>query len=119
MHVRVVELMVAGVRRPREECLADSGTIGTLSIGDIPIGTAEKRPLHAAQLWERWGTSARRGLLPPLFDVQVLRITPRGLLLRGFQVGVLSQNRRNFRHPSSSPATSASRSIILPSLWKV
>ena len=34
-------------------------------------------------------------------------------------VGVLSQNRRNFRHPSSSPATSASRSIILPSLWKV
>ncbi len=29
-------------------------------------------------------------------------------------IGVLSQNRRNFRHPSSSPATSASRSIILP-----
>ena len=51
MHVRVVELMVAGVRRPREECLADPGTIGTLSIGDIPIGTAEKRPLHAAQPW--------------------------------------------------------------------
>ncbi|HMU17727.1 MAG TPA: hypothetical protein PKC95_09830, partial [Thauera aminoaromatica] len=86
MHVRVVELMVAGVRRPRQECLADPGTIGTLSIGDIPIGTAEKRPLHAAQLWERWGSSAKRGLLPPLFDVQVLRITPRGLLLRGFQV---------------------------------
>ena len=78
--------MVAGVRRPREECLADPGTIGTLSIGDIPIGTAEKRPLHATQLWERWGTSVRRGLLPPLFDVQVLLITPRGLLLRGFQV---------------------------------
>ena len=93
MHVRVVELMVAGVRRPREECLADPGTIGTLSIGDIPIGTAEKRPLHAAQLWERWGTSARRGLLPPLFDVQVLRITPRGLLLRGFQVD--TSNRPN------------------------
>ena len=95
MHVRVVELMVAGVRRPREECLADPGTIGTLSIGDIPIGTAEKRPLHAAQLWERWGTSARRGLLPPLFDVQVLRITPRGLLLRGFQVGVVSEFGKN------------------------
>ena len=78
--------MVAGERRPREACLADPGITGTLSIGDIPVGTAEKRPLHAAQLWERWGTSARRGLLPPLFDVQVLRITPRGLLLRGFQV---------------------------------
>ena len=34
-------------------------------------------------------------------------------------IGVLSRNRRNFRHPSSSPATSSSRSIILPSLWKV
>lgn len=64
MHVRVVELMVAGVRRPREECLADPGTIGTLSIGDIPIGTAEKRPLHAAQLWERWAIAAySRGAL--------------------------------------------------------
>ena len=38
---------------------------------------------------------------------------------QGLKIGVLSQNRRNFRHPSSSPATSASRSIILPSLWKV
>lgn len=43
MHVRVVELMVAGVRRPREACLADPGITGTLSIGDIPVGTAEKR----------------------------------------------------------------------------
>ena len=93
MHVRVVELMVAGERRPREACLADPGITGTLSIGDIPIGTAEKRPLHAAQLWERWGTLAKRGLLPPLFDVQVLRITPRGLLLRGFQVD--TSNRPN------------------------
>ncbi|MDE2600454.1 MAG: hypothetical protein KGL40_12610 [Rhodocyclaceae bacterium] len=33
--------------------------------------------------------------------------------------GVVSRNPRFFRHPSSSPATSASRSIILPSLWKV
>lgn len=41
MHVRVVELMVAGVRRSREECLADPGTVGTLSIGDIP-GSSQK-----------------------------------------------------------------------------
>ena len=33
--------------------------------------------------------------------------------------GVVSRNPRNFRHPRSSPATRASRSIILPSLWKV
>ena len=86
MHARIVELMEKGVRRSRAECLADPGMIGTLTVGDIPIGTAEKRPLHAAQLWERWGSSAKRAMLPPLFDVQVLRITPRGLLLRGFQV---------------------------------
>jgi len=41
--------MVAGERRPREARLADPGTTGTLSIGDIPVGTAEKRPLHAAR----------------------------------------------------------------------
>ncbi len=35
------------------------------------------------------------------------------------QSGVVSRNRRNFRHPSSSPATSASRSMNLPSVWKV
>ncbi|TXH79107.1 hypothetical protein [Thauera aminoaromatica] len=92
MHVRVIELMVAGVRRPREACLADPGITGTLSIGDIPIGTAEKRPLHAAQLWERWGTSAKRSLLPPLFDVQVLRITPPGVFVRGYLVS--TENRR-------------------------
>ena len=40
-------------------------------------------------------------------------------LANTFVDGVLSRNRRNFRHPSSSPATSSSRSIILPSLWKV
>ncbi len=33
--------------------------------------------------------------------------------------GVVSRNRRKFRHPNSSPATSASRSITLPLLRKV
>ena len=35
------------------------------------------------------------------------------------QNGVVSRNRRKFRHPNSSPATSASRSITLPLLRKV
>lgn len=86
MHVRVVQLMVEGVCRSRDECLADPGVTGTLSIGDIAIGTAEGRPVRAAQLWEQWGSASKRPLLPPIFDVQVLRITPRGLLLRGFQI---------------------------------
>ena len=35
------------------------------------------------------------------------------------QLGVVSRNPRKFRHPNSSPATSTSRSIILPPLWNV
>ena len=50
MSVRVVALRVARIRRPRDECLVDQGTIATLSIGDIPTGTAERRSLRAAQL---------------------------------------------------------------------
>lgn len=34
-------------------------------------------------------------------------------------LGVVRRNPRNFRQPSSSPATSASRSMNLPSVWKV
>ncbi|WP_121500032.1 transposase [Pseudomonas aeruginosa] len=34
-------------------------------------------------------------------------------------IGVVRRNPRNFRQPSSSPATSASRSMNLPSVWKV
>ncbi|KPZ11106.1 hypothetical protein ALO40_200185 [Pseudomonas syringae pv. viburni] len=43
-----------------------------------------------------------------------------GLLARidAINLGVVSRNPRKFRHPNSSPASSASRSIIL-SLWKV
>ncbi|MEX6802596.1 sce7726 family protein (plasmid) [Pseudomonas aeruginosa] len=35
------------------------------------------------------------------------------------EIGVVRRNPRNFRQPSSSPATSASRSMNLPSVWKV
>jgi|HubBroStandDraft_6_1064221.scaffolds.fasta_scaffold224243_2 hypothetical protein len=34
-------------------------------------------------------------------------------------IGVVSRNRRKFRHSNFNPANSASRSIIFPSLWKV
>ncbi|HEJ2435628.1 TPA: SprT-like domain-containing protein [Pseudomonas aeruginosa] len=36
-----------------------------------------------------------------------------------YHFGVVRRNPRNFRQPSSSPATSASRSMNLPSVWKV
>ena len=41
------------------------------------------------------------------------------LLQNEYLAGVVSRNPRNFRHPNSSPATSASKSMGFPSLWKV
>lgn len=50
-------------------------------------------------------------------DIDILGID---LAKRVFQLhGVVSRNRRNFRHPNSSPARRVSKSIILPPLWKV
>ena len=40
-------------------------------------------------------------------------------LITDTHTGVVRRNPRNFRQPSSSPATSASRSMNLPSVWKV
>jgi len=40
------------------------------------------------------------------------------LCSKNVEAGV-SRNPRKFRHPKSSPARSASRSIILPPLWNV
>ena len=37
----------------------------------------------------------------------------------GLDAGGVSRNPRKFRHSKSSPASSASRSIILPPLWNV
>lgn len=94
MQVRLVELMQAGIRRPREACLTDPGTTGTLIVfDDAWSGAAGRSRGRVAQLWELWGLPARRQPLAPLFDVQILRITRRGLLLRGFQI---SSERRQY-----------------------
>lgn len=55
------------------------------------------------------------------FRMKQNKLAPARLLIRErkSQTGVVSRNPRNFRHSSSSSATSASRSIIMPSLWKV
>ena len=55
-------------------------------------------------------------LLPLSFELPRIFVE---LIVHLFVRGVVSRNPRNFRHPRSSPATRASRSIILPSLWKV
>ncbi len=51
-------------------------------------------------------------------DRRILRALQRDGRLQN-QEGVVRRNPRNFRQPSSSPATSASRSMNLPSVWKV
>ncbi len=56
MQVRLVQLLSDGVRRPREQCKADPGVCGTLTLELITQNVAE-----------------------------LLRITPKGLWLRGFQ----------------------------------
>lgn len=50
------------------------------------------------------------------FDYSLARAA---LNLGATPLGVVSRKPRNFRQPSSSPATSASRSMNLPSVWKV
>ena len=62
----------------------------------------EKRPLSESEI-----------------RLQIDLLTLHGLITCIDQNGVVSRNPRFFRHPSSSPATSASRSINLPSLWNV
>lgn len=86
MQVRVVQLLALGVRRPREECRADPGLQGTLTVNDFASENAEKRPLRMASLWEEYGITGKRQIVAPLFDVDLLRITTKGMLLRGFQI---------------------------------
>lgn len=88
MQVRVVQLMAHGVRRPRDECRADPGIRGTLTVNDFAAENAEKRPLRMASLSEDYGMTVKRQIVAPLFDVELLRVTPKGMLLRGFQIAV-------------------------------
>jgi hypothetical protein len=78
--------MSNGARRPSEECRADPGLKGTLTVSDIATGNAERRPLRMASLSEPHGVNLKRQLVAPLFDVELLRITSKGMLLRGFQI---------------------------------
>lgn len=79
MKARVVSLYEMGRRRSREACLADPGSTGELIIREI-------RSARHADLFEKWGLASQRPLVRPLFDVAVLRITSRGMLLRGYEI---------------------------------
>ncbi|WP_371053143.1 hypothetical protein [Pseudomonas asiatica] len=55
----------------------------------------------------------------PAPEPDMTNLVPVNKTLPSALVGVVRRNPRNFRQPSSSPATSASRSMNLPSVWKV
>ncbi len=85
---------------------------GLMAMTTVLPGSAGQPALDALMLFSIW--------YPMGVTLLAFASLPLCRMLRARALeGVLSQNRRNFRHPSSSPATSASRSIILPSLWKV
>lgn len=89
MKIRLVQLYKGGVRRERAELRADPGLVGLLTVRDWPAGNAEGRPLKMAEIHDLQPLSINypaRQLTVPLFDVVLLRVTARGLLLRGFQI---------------------------------
>ena len=71
--------------------------------------------MQCAQRQHR-GCYGRRRMTPEMSEVLGRPVNQKRI---GRLMGVLSRNRRKFRHPNSTPATSAFRSIILPPLWKV
>lgn len=95
MQFKVVQLYTRGVRRPRDEIRADPGVTGMLIVRDWIEGCSELRPVRIADVVAHVGLSSERPLLPRLFDVVLLRSTPKGILLRGFAMssmdGALTQ----------------------------
>ena len=90
MQVRLVQLLSDGVRRPREQCKADAGVFGTLTLELVTQNVADNRPRRMASIWDQYGMSGKRPLLPTLIDAELLRITPKGLWLRGVQFNTTS-----------------------------
>ena len=88
MHYRVVQLIAAGVRRPRDEARADPGIAGVLLVDVLaPAENSRARPLRRARVVKSSGmNNVYQNLISPLFDVELLRATPAGLLLRGVQI---------------------------------
>lgn len=84
MKVRVIELYVVGERRPRAQLEAVPGETGELELDAWDNQTPDRRLQLRARLTVAAGTT-RRDALPPIYDVVVLRITRKGMLLQGVQ----------------------------------
>lgn len=89
MLFHVTETYRQGVKLPRAEVLATTPTPGQLVIDDWREGNAENRALRVAYLMHP-AVSYHPNQLHPLFDPVIVRMTPKGFLLIGWQIHVFS-----------------------------
>lgn len=80
----VVPTHTHGKRRSKEEMASAEQVVGHLLIRDWLAGGAG-RPLRAAYLEDLSGRFPR-SVLTPIFDVQVVKMTPTGMHIVGFQI---------------------------------
>ncbi|MBL8448036.1 MAG: hypothetical protein JNJ44_11550 [Zoogloeaceae bacterium] len=85
---RLVQLCRAGIKSPQHKLRADEGHHSRLPVNEWRVGNAKHRPIKKSKVQSL--ESGRKRYSPPshllpLFGVLLLRITPKGLLLRGFQ----------------------------------
>lgn len=73
-----------------EQCEPDAGVCGTLMLELVTQNVAGNRPRRMALIWDRYGMSGKRPLLPTLIDAELLRNAPKGLWLRGFRFNTTS-----------------------------
>lgn len=89
MLFHVTETYRQGVKLPRAEVLATPPTPGQLVIDDWREGNADNRALRVAYLMHPV-VSYHPNQLHPLFDPVMVRMTPKGFLLIGWQIHVVS-----------------------------
>jgi NtrC-family two-component system response regulator AlgB len=108
-------------------CLEDAG-YGVSSARNAAEATAlvQQGIFDLCFLDLRLGDQTGLTLLPLLRDLapwmKIVIVTAYSSIesaVEAIQLGVVSRNRRKFRHPNTNAATIASRSISLPSLWNV
>lgn len=85
MRYAVIQLCEQGRRLSREEIAAALPVIGDLEVSDWRQGNAAKRILRKAELFDRM-PQCNRGLLRPLFDPAIIRMTTAWMVLRGWQI---------------------------------
>lgn len=85
MRFAVVKLRREGAKIGKEELAESVPLVGDLEISDWPKGNSAKRILRKAELMERTA-SWKRGLLRPLFDPVIIRMTERWFVLRGYEI---------------------------------